>query len=78
MKNNTHNMIKVITLLVLVVVVATLEAFWLQSILEHFNASVNLLTCMAIVIVLAALQPKAVRGLLLLSLFVTQCYIWIF
>jgi len=76
--NNTQDMIKVIALLVIVVVVATLEAFWLQSILEHFNASVHLLACLAIVIVLAALQPKAARGLLLLSLFVTQCYIWIF
>ena len=71
-------MIKVITLLVLVVVVATLEAFWLQSILEHFNVTVGLLACLAIVVTIVALTPKALQGLLLLSLFVTQCYIWIF
>ena len=93
MKNNkTQDMIKVILhgsivslnpmikviLLVIVVVVATLEAFWLQSILEHFNVTVGLLVCLAIVVTVEALTPKALQGLLLLSLFVTQCYIWIF
>ena len=61
-------MIKVITLLVIVVVVATLEAFWLQSILEHFNVTVGLLVCLAIVVTIEALTPKALQGLLLLSL----------
>jgi hypothetical protein len=70
--------IKMLTLLVVVVVVTILESFWLQSILQHFNVTVGLLVCTAIVIIVEALTPKALKGLLLLSLFVTQCYIWIF
>ena len=70
--------IKMIALLVVVVVVSILEGFWLQSIIEHFNGSVSVLACVAIVLVIGTLTPKALQGLLLLSLFVTQCYIWIF
>ena len=70
--------IKLIALLVVVVVVSILEGFWLQSIIEHFNGSVSVLACVAIVLVIGTLTPKALQGLLLLSLFVTQCYIWIF
>jgi hypothetical protein len=83
--------IKFIALLVLVVVVTILESFWLQSILQHFNVTVGLLVCTAIVIIVdlqllqlaivvgvEALAPKALKGLLLLALFATQCYIWIF
>ena len=76
--NNTQDMIKMITLFAVMVVVTILEVFWLQSILEHFNVTVGLLACLAIVVTIVALTPKALQGLLLLSLFVTQCYIWIF
>ena len=67
-----------ITLLVVMVVVTILESFWLQSILQHFNVTVGLLACIVIVATVEALTPKALTGLLPLSLFVTQCYIWLF
>jgi len=67
-----------IALLVVMVVVTILEVFWLQSILQHFNVTVGLLACIVIVVTIEALTPKALTGLLSLSLFVTQCYIWIF
>jgi len=67
-----------IALLVVMVVVTILESFWLQSILQHFNVTVGLLACIVIVVTIEALTSKALQGLLLLSLFVTQCYIWIF
>ena len=70
--------IKMIALLVVMVVVSILESFWLQSILQHFNVSVGILICLAAVVAIEVLTPKALQGLLLLSLFVTQCYIWIF
>jgi len=70
--------IKMITLLVVMVVVTILEVFWLQSILQHFNVTVGLLACLAIVVIVDVLTPKGLQGLLLLALFVTQCYIWIF
>ena len=70
--------IKMIALFAVMVVVTILESFWLQSILQHFNVTVGLLVCLAIVVTIEALTPKALQGLLLLSLFVTQCYIWIF
>ena len=70
--------IEMIALLVVMVVVSILESFWLQSILQHFNVSLGLLVCLAIVVGVEVLTPKALQGLLLLSLFVTQCYIWIF
>jgi len=70
--------IKMIALFAVMVVVTILEGFWLQSILQHFNVTVGLLVCLAIVVGVEALTPKALTGLLLLSLFVTQCYIWIF
>ena len=70
--------IKMIALLVAMVVVIIIEGFWLQSILEHFNVTVGLLVCIVIVATVEALTPKALTGLLPLSLFVTQCYIWLF
>ena len=70
--------IKMIALFAVMVVVTILESFWLQSILQHFNVSLSLLVCLAIVVTIEALTPKALTGLLFLSLFVTQCYIWIF
>ena len=72
------SVIKMIALLVVMVVVIILEGFWLQYILQHFNVTVGLLACIAIVATIEALTSKALQGLLLLSLFVTQCYIWIF
>ena len=72
------SVIKMIALLVVMVVVIILEGFWLQYILHHFNGSVGLLACIVIVVTIEALTSKALQGLLLLSLFVTQCYIWIF
>jgi len=71
-------MIALIALLVVLVVVAVLEVFWLQSILQHFNVSLGFLVCLAIVAAIEVFTPKALQGLLLLSLFVTQCYIWLF
>jgi len=70
--------IKMIALLVVVAVVSIFEAFWLQSIIEHFNGSIHILASIAIILVLGALTAGALQGLLLLSLFVTQCYIWLF
>ena len=75
---NMTPVIKMIALLVAMVVVIILEGFWLQSIIEHFNGSVSVLACIVIVVTIEALTPKALTGLLPLSLFVTQCYIWIF
>ena len=72
------SVIKMIALLVVMVVVTILEVFWLQSILQHFNVTVGLLACLAIVVIVDVLTPKGLQGLLLLALFVTQCYIWIF
>ena len=69
--------IKMIALFAVMVVVTILEVFWLQSILQHFNVTVSLLVCTAIVIGVEALTPKALTGLLLLALFITQCCIWI-
>ena len=70
--------IKMIALLAVMVVVSILESFWLQSILEHFDKSIPLLACYGITFVIGLLTPKALNGLVLLALFVTQCYIWIF
>ena len=70
--------IKMIALLVVVAVVSIFEGFWLQSIIEHFNGSIHILASIAIVLVIGALTPKDLQGLLPLSLFITQCYIWIF
>ena len=70
--------IKMIALFAVMVVVIILEGFWLQYILQHFNGSVSVLACIVIVATIEALTSKALQGLLLLSLFVTQCYIWIF
>ena len=65
-------------LILLGLTVALLEALWLQSIIEHFTyRSLSVVACLAIVVVVNALTPKSNGGLLLLVLFITQCYIWI-
>ena len=65
-------------LLLLGLTVVLLEGFWLQSIIEHFtNQSLSVVACLAIVVVVNALTPKAMSGLVVLVLFITQCYIWI-
>ena len=70
--------IKATALILLGLTVALLEGFWLQSIIEHFtNQSLSVVACLAIVVVVNALTPKAMSGVLLLALFITQCYIWI-
>ena len=70
--------IKATALIILGLAIILLEGFWLQSIIEHFTyQSLSVVACLAIVLVVNALTPKALSGLLLLSLFVTQCYIWI-
>ena len=70
--------IKTTALILLGLTVVLLEGFWLQSIIEHFtNQSLSVVACLAIVVVVNALTPKAMSGLMLLVLFITQCYIWI-
>jgi len=70
--------IKATALILLGLTVILFEGFWLQSIIEHFTyQSLSVVACLAMVIVVNALTPKALSGLLLLVLFVTQCYIWI-
>ena len=70
--------IKATALILLGLTVALLEGFWLQSIIEHFTGTaLSVVACLAIVVVVNALTPKAMSGLLLLVLFITQCYIWI-
>lgn len=65
-------------LILLGLTVALLEALWLQSIIEHFTyRSLSVVACLAIVVVVNALTPKAMSGLVVLVLFITQCYIWI-
>ena len=62
----------------MLIVATVLQGLWLNSILEHFDKSLSLLASIAIVFVIGVLTPKALNGFLLLALFVTQCYIWIF
>jgi hypothetical protein len=70
--------IKATALILLGLTVVLLQGFWLQSIIEHFtNQSLSVVACLAIVVVVNALTPKALSGLLLLVLFILQCYIWI-
>ena len=70
--------IKTTALILMGLAIILLEGFWLQSIIQHFtNQSLSVVACIAIVIVVAALTPKAMSGLLLLVLFITQCCIWI-
>ena len=70
--------IKATALIILGLAITLLEGFWLQSIIFHFTGTVlSVMACIAMVIVVAALTPKAMSGLLLLLLFITQCYIWI-
>ena len=69
--------IKATALILLGLTVVLLQGFWLHSIIEHFTGTVlSVVACLAIVVV-NALTPKAMSGLLLLVLFITQCYIWI-
>ena len=70
--------IKTTALTLMGLAIILLEGFWLQSIIFHFTGAVlSVVACIAMVIVVAALTPKAMSGLLLLLLFITQCYIWI-
>ena len=70
--------IKATALILLGLTVVLLQGFWLHSIIEHFtNQSLSVVACLAIVVVVNALTPKAMSGLMLLVLFITQCYIWI-
>ena len=70
--------IKATALIILGLAIILLEGFWLQSIIEHFTyQSLSVVACLAMVVVVNALLPKSLESLLLLSLFVTQCYIWI-
>lgn len=70
--------IKATALILLGLTVVLLQGFWLQSIIFHFTGTVlSVVACLAIVVVVNALTPKAMSGLLLLVLFITQCYIWI-
>ena len=70
--------IKTTALILTGLAIILLEGFWLQSIIFHFtNQSLSVVACIAIVVVVAALTPKAMSGVLLLLLFITQCYIWI-
>ena len=70
--------IKTISLILLGLALVLLEGFWLQSIIFHFGGQfISVVACIAIVIVIAALTPRAMSGLLLLVLFITQCCIWI-
>jgi energy-coupling factor transporter transmembrane protein EcfT len=70
--------IKATALIILGLSIILLEGFWLQSIIEHFTyQSLSVVACLAMVVVVNALLPKSLESLLLLSLFVTQCYIWI-
>ena len=70
--------IKATSLIILGLAVVLLEGFWLQSIIEHFTyRSLSVVACLAIVVVVNALTPKAMSGLVVLVLFILQCYIWI-
>jgi hypothetical protein len=70
--------IKATALILLGLTVVLLQGFWLQSIIEHFtNQTLSVVACLAMAVVVNALTPKALSGLLLLVLFILQCYIWI-
>jgi hypothetical protein len=70
--------IKTISLILLGLALVLLEGFWLQSIIQHFGGQfISVVACIAIVVVIAALTPRTMSGLLLLSLFIAQCWIWI-
>ena len=70
--------IKTTALILMGLAIILLEGFWLQSIIQHFtNQSLSVIACIAMVVVVAALTPKAMSGLLLLLLFIAQCCIWI-
>ena len=70
--------IKTISLILLGLALVLLEGFWLQSIIFHLTGTVlSVIACIAMVVVVAALTPKAMSGLMLLLLFIAQCCIWI-
>ena len=70
--------IKTISLILLGLALVLLEGFWLQSIIFHLTGAVlSVVACIAMVVVVAALTPKAMSGVLLLLLFIAQCCIWI-
>ena len=70
--------IKTTSLILMGLAIILLEGFWLQSIIFHFTGTVlSVIACIAMVVVVAALTPKAMSGLMLLLLFIAQCCIWI-
>ena len=70
--------IKTTALILMGLAIILLEGFWLQSIIFHFTTqSLSVIACIAMVVVVAALTPKAMSGLMLLLLFIAQCCIWI-
>lgn len=70
--------IKTSALILMGLAIILLEGFWLQSILLHFTSTTpHVALCIAMLVVVNALTPKAMSGVLLLALFITQCYIWI-
>ena len=70
--------IKTISLILLGLALVLLEGFWLQSIIFHLTGTVlSVVACIAMVVVVAALTPKSMSGVLLLLLFISQCCIWI-
>lgn len=70
--------IKTTSLILMGLAIILLEGFWLQSIIFHFTGTVlSVIACIAMVVVVAALTPKAMSGVLLLLLFIAQCCIWI-
>jgi hypothetical protein len=76
MKKYTNTL--AISLFVLGIALTIFNSFWLQTILQHFNASLGIFTCFGIVFGIQLLLPDNLNKLPILSLFVTQCYIWIF
>ena len=69
---------KVITIASLLIALTVLESFWIQSIIETLTGNVvHVVACGLALLVVEMLMPKCLRGLPLLVIFVTQCYIWI-
>lgn len=62
----------------ILIALTVLESFWVQSIIETLTGNVvHVEACVVALVVVDVLTPKALQGLPLLVLFVTQCYIWI-
>ena len=76
MKKYTNTL--AISLFVLGIALTIFNSFWLQTILQHFNVSLGIFASFGIVFVIQLLLPDNLKNLIILSLFVTQCYIWLF